>query len=169
MQSHIGCICMLFLKSEFSNVSSNCLAVQMQSCIDCIWTIFHLREFSDVSSNCLPQQMQSRIDCICTLFLQIAFSYVSNHLLVTKFIKLILHLLHLLHLEEGQHPHFFAPSVYLVFCLFSSTYFGLFSYFLFSDIIWPTPFFFITLYPFITRSILFIIFWPFPLFFTFFV
>ena len=73
--------------------------------------------------------MQSRIDCICTLFLQIAFSYVSNHLLVTKFIKLILHLLHLLHLEEGQHPHFFAPSVYLVFCLFSSTYFGLFSYF----------------------------------------
>ena len=120
MQRHISCICRFFLKSEFSYVSSNSLAVQMQSCIDCIWTIFHLREFSDVSSNCLPQQMQSRIDCICTLFLQIAFSYVSNHLLVTKFIKLILHLLHLLHLEEGQHPHFFAPPDALIFHGFSS-------------------------------------------------
>ena len=80
-------------------------------------------------SNWSREKLQLRIDCICTLFLQIAFSYVSNHLLVTKFIKLILHLLHLLHLEEGQHPHFFAPSVYLVFCLFSSTYFGPFSYF----------------------------------------
>ena len=34
----------------------------------CICAIFHLSEFSNVSSNCLPVQMQSRIGCICMLF-----------------------------------------------------------------------------------------------------
>ena len=82
-----------FLQSEFSNVSSNCLPVQMQSRIGCICMLFQMSPqivcptrckvefiafvcFSQVtfqmclpvSSDCLPEQMQSRIYCICMLF-----------------------------------------------------------------------------------------------------
>ena len=93
---------MAFLKSGFSNgssnclpeshwlnlwvffpskSSSNCLPEQMQSHIVCIWTICHLMEFSDDSSNRLPEQMQSRIGCICTPFLMSEFSNVSSNCL----------------------------------------------------------------------------------------
>ena len=33
VQSHINCICMIFLQNQFSNASSHCLYEQMQSCI----------------------------------------------------------------------------------------------------------------------------------------
>ena len=77
MHSHIGCICVIFLQSEFSSVSSNCLPQQMHIRIGCIWTIFHLSEFSNVSTNCLHEQLQKHIGCTCMIFLQNAFSYVS--------------------------------------------------------------------------------------------
>ena len=48
MHSHIGCICLTFLRCEFSNVSSNDL----------------------------PQRMHSYTGCICLTFLQSVFSSV---------------------------------------------------------------------------------------------
>ena len=56
-----GCICNIFLQSEFSHVSSITLPQQMQSCIGCISTISHQNEFSNASSICSSQQMHNHI------------------------------------------------------------------------------------------------------------
>ena len=97
MQSHIGCICLIFLHCVFSNVASSCLHQRMHNHIGCIcltflhcvfsnvslkhlhkkmhshtgyisWTCFHCA-FSNVSSNGLPERMQNHTDCICLTFL----------------------------------------------------------------------------------------------------
>ena len=81
MHSRIGYICTIFLLSEFSNVLSNCAHEQLQSRIGYIWMIFLLSEFSNVSSDCLPEQIHSHIGCICTIFLQSEHSSVSSNCL----------------------------------------------------------------------------------------
>ena len=53
MLSRIGCIWMILLLCEFSNVFSNRLSEQMRSRIGCIWTIFSRVNF----------QMSFQIDC----------------------------------------------------------------------------------------------------------
>ena len=63
MQSHIGCICEIFLQSEFLHASSNYLHQQMQSHIGCICKICCQSEFLNVYQNC-PQKLMSRIGCI---------------------------------------------------------------------------------------------------------
>ena len=45
LHSRIGCIYMIFLQSEFSSVSSNCLPVQMQNHIGCIYVAAFLYVF----------------------------------------------------------------------------------------------------------------------------
>ena len=79
MNSHIGCICLVFLHCAFSNVSSNFLPENRQSCIGCIcWTFLHCA-FSNVPSNCLHQRMHSHIGCICLTFLHCVFSNESSN------------------------------------------------------------------------------------------
>ena len=51
---------------EFSCVSLNSLPERKQSHIGCICAIFLLNEFPNASSNLLPEQMHSRIGCIWT-------------------------------------------------------------------------------------------------------
>ena len=78
MQSHIGCICLTFLHSAFSNVSSKRLAQKRHSRIGCIYLIFPHSAFSNVSSKRLHKMMQSHIGCICLTFVHCAFSNVSS-------------------------------------------------------------------------------------------
>ena len=78
MQSRIGCIGLIFLKSWFSKVFSKCLPQLIHSHIGCILTIFLQSEFSNVASKRLPQQMQSRIGYICFIFLLNEFSIVPS-------------------------------------------------------------------------------------------
>ena len=73
MQNHSGCICLTFLHCAFSNVSSKRLHERMQSHIDCICLTFLRCEFSDVSSKRSHKRMQSHIDCICLTFLHCVF------------------------------------------------------------------------------------------------
>ena len=81
MQSHIGCICLTFLRRVFSNVSSNCLPEKMQSHIGHIYSTFLHCAFSNVSSNCLPVMMHSHTGCIClTLWTFQSFSSWFLHL-----------------------------------------------------------------------------------------
>ena len=87
-------------------------------------------------------------------------------------------------INDLRHILTLPPSFLIFFGLdfkikISLTYFGVFPYFLhflcvsmwlmFSDIIWPPPFFFYHSLSLITRSIVSDIYWPFPLIFTFFV
>ena len=74
MHSRNGCICTIFLQSEFSNVFSNCLPAQMHCRIGCICMTFSQCDFSNVFSNCSSDQMHSRISCICMTFIQCEFS-----------------------------------------------------------------------------------------------
>ena len=77
MQNHIGCICLPFPHSAFSNVSSNCLPERMQSRTGRICLPFLPCVFSNVSSNCLPVRMQSHTGCTYLSFPHCAFSNVS--------------------------------------------------------------------------------------------
>ena len=67
MQSHIVCICTIFLQNEVSNASSNCLYERMQSCIGYIYAIFPI-----VSSLMVPQVAWS-CRCKVTLFAFVQF------------------------------------------------------------------------------------------------
>ena len=70
-QSHIGCICSVFLHYVFSNVSSKRLYKRMH--IGCIGLSFLQCAFSNVSSNRLPVRMHSHIGYIFLLFSTVRF------------------------------------------------------------------------------------------------
>ena len=78
MHSHIGCICLVFLRYVFSNVSSNCLHQRMRIHIGCICLTFLHCGFSNVPSNCLHLRMQNHTGCICLALLHLGFSNVSS-------------------------------------------------------------------------------------------
>ena len=84
MQSHIGCICLIFLHCAFSNVSSMNLDQSMHNHIGCICLIFLHCAFSNVSSKRLHKKMQSHIGSICLTFLYCAFSNVSSNCLLHR-------------------------------------------------------------------------------------
>ena len=75
MHSHTAVL--VFIHSEFSNVSSNCLPEMRHNYIGCICLAFLHYVFSNVSSNCLPERMHNHIGCICLTFLHCVFSNVS--------------------------------------------------------------------------------------------
>ena len=79
MQSHIGCICLLFLHCVFSNKPPNYLLKRMQSYTGCILLTFLHCAFSNMSSNCLSKRMHSRIGCICFDFFCCMFSNESSN------------------------------------------------------------------------------------------
>ena len=66
MQSHIGCICLTFLRCAFWNVSSKRLPEKRQSHIGCICLTFLHFDFSNVSSNCLHEKLHNHIVCFKT-------------------------------------------------------------------------------------------------------
>ena len=83
-QSHIGCICFVFLHCEFSNVSLKRPPEKRQSYIGYIcFTCLHCA-FSKVSSNCLSEKMHSHTGCICLTFLHCVFSNVSSNYLYER-------------------------------------------------------------------------------------
>ena len=71
--NRIGCICLIFLHCEFSNVASNCLVEKIHSHSGCICLTFLHCVFSNASSNCMSKKKQSHIGCIS---LHCAFSKV---------------------------------------------------------------------------------------------
>ena len=78
LQSHIGCICLIFLRYVLSNVSSNCLPKKTHSLIGCIYSFFSHYVFSNVSLKHLHERMHSHIGCIYLIFLHCVFSNVSS-------------------------------------------------------------------------------------------
>ena len=73
MHSYIGCICLTFLDSAFSNISSNGMPAGRKSHTVCICSSFLHCAFSNVSSKCLFEKKHSYIDCICLSFLHCKF------------------------------------------------------------------------------------------------
>ena len=108
----IGCISLVFLHCEFSNVSSNRLPERMQSHIHCICFTFPHCVFANVFlqnlnkrkqnhigwiclnfpycalanvfANCLPERMHNHIGCICFVCLHCAFPNVFSNCLPAK-------------------------------------------------------------------------------------
>ena len=67
MQSHIGCICLVFIQCALSNGPLQ----RMHSPIGCICLTFLRCAFSNVSSSRLPEWMHHHTDCICVTFLNL--------------------------------------------------------------------------------------------------
>ena len=81
LPERIGCICWVFLRCVFSNVSSKRFYNRMHNHIDCICFTFHHCVFSNESSNCLSDRLHNHIGCICWIFLHCVFSNaISNYL-----------------------------------------------------------------------------------------
>ena len=57
----------IILKCGFSNVSSICWPKRMQSHIGCIYMIFRVYVFLNVFSNCLPDMKHNYTDCMFIL------------------------------------------------------------------------------------------------------
>ena len=70
------CISLTFY-GAFPNVPSNCVPERMQTHIGCICIIFVHCAPSNVSSHCLQQMMQNHTGCICLTFLHCAVSSMS--------------------------------------------------------------------------------------------
>ena len=78
MHNHTGCICLVFLHSAFSNVSSNFLPENRHSHTGYICLVFLHCALPDASSNGLPEKMQSYIGCICLTFPHYGLSNVDS-------------------------------------------------------------------------------------------
>ena len=90
-QSHIVCICLVFLHCEFSNAALTHLHKRKQNWIGSICLTFLHGASSNESSNCLPGKMKNYTCCTCVFFLHcvffwntLEFSYESSNGAIEK-------------------------------------------------------------------------------------
>ena len=81
MHNHTGCICLIFLHYESSNVSSKHLHKRMQNHTGCICLTFLSLHcvFSNVDSKSLQKRMRNHTGCICLVFLHCVFLDASTN------------------------------------------------------------------------------------------